>query len=70
MGAAITLKIIASTVSASKSLRPVRSPQSVTPIENTSDARVTRSPRICSGDMYAGLPFTTPERVAALLPSA
>ncbi len=37
--------------------------QSMTPIEKMS-ARASTVPVICSGAMYAGLPFSTPARVS------
>ena len=43
---------------------PVAASHSITPTEKMSARRSTRSPRACSGAMYATLPLSTPVRVS------
>ena len=55
---------MATSVRPFQSLRPAAASQSITPTENTSARRSTRSLRTCSGAMYATLPLSTPVRVS------
>ncbi|MFO0626086.1 MAG: hypothetical protein U0325_10755 [Polyangiales bacterium] len=60
-------RITASTVAASEwrrnSRRPTVTSQSTTPAAQMSVRRSTRASRICSGDMYATLPLSSPVAV-------
>ncbi len=60
-----TLFTTAASVSPAKGVRPVAANTIVPAQLNTSDADPTRSPRNCSGDMYAGVPTGTDVRVVA-----
>ena len=58
-----TAASVAASESRAKSRRPAQSSQSTTPSEKTSARASTRSPRACSGAMYATLPFSVPGSV-------
>ena len=65
------ITFIASTTSPRSTIvRAASSSHSTTPSENTSLRPSSGRPTVCSGDMYAYLPFTTPGRVSSALIAA
>ncbi len=58
------------TLGARNGTRPASIWYRTTPRLNRSVRASTRSPRACSGDMYAGVPTTAPVRVTASSPAS